>query len=225
MVFLDQRWKHIGTRDNLQSDLSAITSIEDHHLNQPQTASVAQRMSWASKRETSRIEDLAYCLLSIFYVNMPLLYGEGRKAFMRLQLEIIKKSDDESIFAWTCSATHSGMLAPWPSCFSKSSDVAMNSDRAKRRPYSMTNKGLELHLPKFTELECNEITLSLGCFRHDGNNHMEININLYGSGGVWCRVDCERLLLTSRDNQLYKYHEYAMTSDNTVTVYVHQPGL
>ena len=48
--------------------------------------SVAQRMSWASKRETTRTEDLAYCLLGIFGVNMPLLYGEGSNAFLRLQV-------------------------------------------------------------------------------------------------------------------------------------------
>jgi hypothetical protein len=44
------------------------------------------RMSWAADRETTRIEDLAYYLLGIFGVNMPLLYGEGKKAFLRLQV-------------------------------------------------------------------------------------------------------------------------------------------
>jgi hypothetical protein len=57
-------------------------------------------MSWASKRETTRSEDTAYCLLGIFDVNMPLLYGEGEKAFVRLQEEIMKNSDDQSLFAW-----------------------------------------------------------------------------------------------------------------------------
>jgi hypothetical protein len=41
-------------------------------------------MSWASEREPMRIEDTAYCLLGIFGVNMPLLYGEGERAFNRL---------------------------------------------------------------------------------------------------------------------------------------------
>ena len=39
-------------------------------------------MSWASRRVTTRDEDIAYCLLGIFSVNMPLLYGEGEKAFI-----------------------------------------------------------------------------------------------------------------------------------------------
>lgn len=42
-------------------------------------------MRWAASRETKRLEDMAYCLLGIFNVNMPLLYGEGRRAFIRLQ--------------------------------------------------------------------------------------------------------------------------------------------
>ncbi|KAI0602063.1 heterokaryon incompatibility protein-domain-containing protein [Biscogniauxia sp. FL1348] len=64
------------------------------------SASVAQRMSWASRRRTTRVEDTAYCLLGIFDINMPLLYGEGTKAFFRLQEEIMKYSDDQSLLAW-----------------------------------------------------------------------------------------------------------------------------
>ena len=56
-------------------------------------------MSWVSRRQTSRADDMAYCLLGIFDVNMPLLQGEGRKAFLGLELEIMKKSDDELVFA------------------------------------------------------------------------------------------------------------------------------
>jgi hypothetical protein len=62
--------------------------------------SVAHRMSWAAGRRTTRTEDVAYCLLGIFDVKMPLLYGEGRRAFARLQEEIIRTVDDGSILAW-----------------------------------------------------------------------------------------------------------------------------
>jgi hypothetical protein len=67
-------------------------------------------MSWASKRVTTRPEDVAYCLLGIFGINMPLLYGEGDKAFLRLQEEIIKTSDDHSIFAWEADLTKRGAM-------------------------------------------------------------------------------------------------------------------
>jgi hypothetical protein len=43
---------------------------------------------------------MAYCLLGLFDINLPLLYGEGRKAFHRLQEEIIKQFDDHTIFLW-----------------------------------------------------------------------------------------------------------------------------
>ncbi|KAI0644196.1 hypothetical protein C8Q79DRAFT_132973 [Trametes meyenii] len=62
--------------------------------------SVARRMSWASKRQTTRLEDKAYSLMGIFGVNMPTIYGEGGNAFIRLQEEILKQVPDQSIFAW-----------------------------------------------------------------------------------------------------------------------------
>ncbi|KAK4447291.1 hypothetical protein QBC34DRAFT_467909 [Podospora aff. communis PSN243] len=60
---------------------------------------IAERMSWAAKRETTRPEDRAYSLLGIFGVNMPLLYGEGSRSFARLQQEIVKTTHDKSILA------------------------------------------------------------------------------------------------------------------------------
>jgi hypothetical protein len=56
-------------------------------------------MSWAARRVITRNEDIAYSLMGIFGVNMPLLYGEGERVFIRLQVEIIKASDDQTIFA------------------------------------------------------------------------------------------------------------------------------
>lgn len=62
---------------------------------------VATIMSWGAHRHTTRAEDMAYCLMGLFGVNMPLLYGEGgARAFRRLQLEIIFSNPDLSIFAF-----------------------------------------------------------------------------------------------------------------------------
>ncbi|GKU21783.1 unnamed protein product [Fusarium langsethiae] len=101
--FYDQEWNFIGTKADLSSEIEIITDIPrkfllgwvDFHQ-----ASVAQRMSWAAKRETKREEDMAYCLLGIFNVTMPMIYGEGRKAFERLQLKIMEQTTDDSILAW-----------------------------------------------------------------------------------------------------------------------------
>ncbi|KAH7141424.1 heterokaryon incompatibility protein-domain-containing protein [Dactylonectria estremocensis] len=75
-----------GTPDELPRSLSCLH------------ASV--KLGWAARRETTRVEDAAYSLMGLFDVNMPLLYGEGRKSFMRLQQEIVKRFPDHSILLW-----------------------------------------------------------------------------------------------------------------------------
>ena len=72
LIFFDKNWKRIGTRESLKEEVSAITGIQD--LSNFDRASIAQRFSWASKRETTRVEDTAYCLMGLFGVNMALLY-------------------------------------------------------------------------------------------------------------------------------------------------------
>jgi hypothetical protein len=52
--------------------------------------SVARRMPWAATRQTTRPEDIAYCLWAIFNIKTPLLYSERHNAFFRLQEEIIR---------------------------------------------------------------------------------------------------------------------------------------
>jgi len=81
-------WIKIGSKSSLLELVAARTGIDAAILRglDVRERSVAQRMSWASERETTRTEDTAYCLLGIFGVNMPLLYGEGSKAFIRLQV-------------------------------------------------------------------------------------------------------------------------------------------
>ncbi|KAG4431030.1 hypothetical protein IFR05_013488 [Cadophora sp. M221] len=157
VVFYDSGWGEIGTRGYLHGLVHSITGIRD--LDNFMQASVARKMSWASKRKTKRVEDQAYCLLGIFNVNMPPLYGEGQKAFERLQLEILKSSDDESIFAWEPwdmahgplpTYTSLRLLAMTPLAFQRCGPV-MESTLAssydpERPPFSMTNKGFRMEL-------------------------------------------------------------------------------
>lgn len=83
--------------------LSQLTGIRLEVLDDPSLLAsicVAERISWASRRTTTRPEDLAYCLLGIFDVSMPILYGEGlKKAFRRLQKEILEMRSDDTLFA------------------------------------------------------------------------------------------------------------------------------
>ena len=83
--FYDKHWHFIGTKSSLSDSISTRTKIAADMLCGTRTLpdySIAQRMSSASHRVTTRDEDIAYCLLGIFDVNMPLLYGEGEKAFI-----------------------------------------------------------------------------------------------------------------------------------------------
>lgn len=103
MEFLDAHWSCIGSKKSLSRLISEITRIDQEVLADGSligSIPVARRMSWAAKRQTTREEDMAYCLLGIFDVNMTMLYGEGAKAFIRLQMEIIKDINDLSIFAF-----------------------------------------------------------------------------------------------------------------------------
>ena len=82
---------------------------------------------------------------------MPLLYGEGRRAFRRLQEEIIRELDDESVFAWQGGADH-GLLASCPAQFTFSHSIRRSieppiSDDTGSLPFTITNKGVRISLP------------------------------------------------------------------------------
>jgi hypothetical protein len=87
----DQTWQEIRTKTSLRSKILRCTripisvSVLTGEQDVVERTSVAQRMAWASSRQTTRVEDIAYCLLGIFGVNTPLLYGEGERAVIRLQ--------------------------------------------------------------------------------------------------------------------------------------------
>ena len=184
---------------------------------------------------------MAYCLLGIFDVNMLLLYGEGRKALYRLQLEIINKSDDESIFAWASRTLHQfGMLAPWPSFFENSGCVISMGSANYKPPYRMTNRGLELHLPPIFYIDSRlssikyyfnypekinfyileNIIFSLNCqVWEDDDSKFRVMIHLKkNDNGFWYRVDCDKLepSIHGMDSHLKK------DDDGTPAIYI--PG-
>ncbi|KAF2462404.1 heterokaryon incompatibility protein-domain-containing protein [Lineolata rhizophorae] len=152
--FYGKDFQHLGSRETLVSKISSATGIDKRTLlnrDRIWRNSVARRMSWASKRHTTRIEDMAYSLLGIFNVNLPLLYGEGAKAFTRLQEEIMKDMDDHSLFAWD-ARTHCdsipkqyGVFAPSPKFFVHSGNILPIPSK-DTMPYMMTNKGLQIQM-------------------------------------------------------------------------------
>lgn len=104
LIFMSKEWQVIGTKHSLSGPLSERTGISEEFLTRERKffkASVAERMSWAATRNTTRLEDEAYCLLGLFNTNLPILYGEGRQAFQRLQQELARQQYvDTTLFAW-----------------------------------------------------------------------------------------------------------------------------
>lgn len=182
--FYDQRWTHLGSKVSLREAVATATGISaDCFFTSVsilattsipfQDSSVAEKMSWASKRKTSRVEDTAYCLMGLFDVNMPLLYGEGLKAFMRLQHEIVKNIDDESIFAWTDnSLSLSGMFALSPAAFVDSGDVVAKTFSQFHRsvPNTVTSRGLCIELVGKIEDHKHRELIALHCARSKDKN-------------------------------------------------------
>jgi hypothetical protein len=162
--FYSASWTHLGSktdealRDPIlrasgitksQADVLAVFKADDW--------TVAERMSWASKRMTTRKEDRAYSLLGLFGVHIPLLYGEGDRAFIRLQQEIMRISDDHSLFAWTdeelLKEAPCGLLARSPAQFAKlvvcDKKHWTHSGAAEDQvyePHTMTNQGIHINL-------------------------------------------------------------------------------
>ncbi|KAK4185823.1 heterokaryon incompatibility protein-domain-containing protein [Podospora australis] len=130
IIFYDKSWTYRGTKSELSQELSEATL--------------------AARRKTTRVEDEAYCLLGIMEVNMPLIYGEKAMAFRRLQEEIIKRSNDITVFAWNPICTepthgrhsHCSLLAPSPANFLHSGSIVAFNLRRYNPEFLLTNKGI-----------------------------------------------------------------------------------
>ncbi|KAI0753630.1 heterokaryon incompatibility protein-domain-containing protein [Fomes fomentarius] len=125
VTFVSNSWTCIGNKSHNAQLVEEATGVPVDVLLDPEQIkqfSIAQRMSWAARRVTTREEDEAYCLLGIFDINMPTLYGEGRKAFRRLQEEIMRQSPDTTLFAWGHRCTWEDLI------YHRAEDVAEAPD-------------------------------------------------------------------------------------------------
>jgi hypothetical protein len=184
LYFFTAEWDNMGSKQRLASQISTITGISQGFLvgRALSKASIAKRMSWASRRKTTRAEDTAYCLLGIFDINMPLLYGEGDKAFLRLQDEIMKTSLDESLFAWGYDSgvkfVPTGLLATNPAAFENSGDIIPDEIAEPREPYVMTKKGLRMHLPVIYHSE-NDLPFAIIACRREEELQVVLGVSVY----------------------------------------------
>ncbi|KAI1773186.1 heterokaryon incompatibility protein-domain-containing protein [Hypoxylon cercidicola] len=177
--FYDKSWNFYGDKIALHTEISKITGVDDTVLSAGDsfdndietylfTLPVCKRMSWAAKRSTKREEDIAYSLLGIFGVNMPMLYGEGgEKAFMRLQEQIIKDNNDLTILAWE-DAKCDKILARSPVSFVNGGKIQSNQSQRYNPEFQLTNKGLRINVRLWTRaLNPDFNFLNLKCYDTD----------------------------------------------------------
>ncbi|KAF2663889.1 HET-domain-containing protein [Microthyrium microscopicum] len=169
MRFYDTNWTFMGTRSQLAPEIERITGIEAKFLDGSEafrSASIAARLSWQARRKTTEEEDMAYSLLGIFDVDLVPTYGEGRKAFFKLQQKLLQNYRDESLFAWTApkgrlpkhdrnwGPDQWGLLAPSIICFQNCGKFVI-SGKSKERPaggITPTAEGVKFPMPA-SELE------------------------------------------------------------------------
>ncbi|CAK7235668.1 hypothetical protein SCUCBS95973_009345 [Sporothrix curviconia] len=181
VAFYSADWQPMGTKTAHLMEIARGTGIDPATLAAAGGAdfedhlariSVARRMHWLAYRETTRPEDLAYCMLGIFGIHMPVLYGEGDRAFVRLQEELLKSVDDQSLFAWKEDDSLDyyrddygnsfrcwGLLARVPAEFRVAKSVARFRDTRSQRPAIQlsTSRGIQT-----TFLMCRDRSYSSG---------------------------------------------------------------
>ena len=214
--FLDRNWKYIGALADIDEVVSKITNIPLNALRKYTPLnqfSVAKRMSWAANRETTIVEDRAYCLLGLFDINMPLLYGEGERSFIRLQKEIVRTLNDQSILVW--GGSHLAFFYPRYSLFAPSPDMfqhcgrVANFDRSDpHRVFELTNNGLRISTPVLKTSRRRRASALLNCYDERTPHrvfalpimlHENGEALFYGRDGSWCSLrNFERLQRSSR---------------------------
>lgn len=183
--FYNSEWRYLGSKGEMCTMIEKITGVPSPFLlgiADLQAASVAQRMSWAARRVTKRKEDIAYSLLGIFGVTMPMIYGEGgERAFRRLQEQIMKDIRDDSILAWGLNLEKSkpensseviswGILAAAPSDFANCRQI-VRREQFNRNSFDMIGGSLRLRLSIITTSP-SEIIGLLGCGPENDTNQV-----------------------------------------------------
>jgi hypothetical protein len=186
-LVLDAQWNPIEDEGDLVDILASIAKVDVELLRNSDLVSnfcTAERMSWASHRQTTRAEDRAYSLMGLFNIHMPVLYGEGaQKAFRRLQEEIIRISFDQSIFVWQGNYSSSGLLAKSPSDFADTPILGLWGP-VSLAPFMMTNVGLSvrINVTKITERDAHWLQ---GYFRPEETDHLAVVACDVFNGETW----------------------------------------
>ncbi|KAH7884824.1 hypothetical protein F5I97DRAFT_1892586 [Phlebopus sp. FC_14] len=163
MKFYGRGWAPLSCSLNDKQDATMMNALsrptriplDDLRYFRPGTQDMDERMTWVSTRTTTRIEDIAYCLICIFDVSMTIAYGEEKRAFRRLVEAIIHRCGEWQIVAWAGQlSAYSAALAKSLRCFRqlasypKSTGSGEYEQKAWRgdQNYVMRKQGLQLRL-------------------------------------------------------------------------------
>ncbi|KAI0862137.1 heterokaryon incompatibility protein-domain-containing protein [Xylaria cubensis] len=226
--FYSSNWKFLGLKSELEDILQTITGIDAIVLltgNFSQVC-VAKRMSWAAKRDTTRVEDQAYSLMGLFGVNMPLIYGEGRKAFLRLQQEILRVSDDQSLFAWGAppvfpdmhvfltsrEAMMHGLFADSPTAFGTNHDILQVDNQEDNPPPVIHGNGVRVQFPVCARGDYEFIVLACTT-RARARAYIGIPVKSWSSS---CYARCGQLVLIFPENWTEAHVKLLVVKEPTV---------
>ena len=245
LQFFNEHWRPIDDKKSLAGILNTITGVPEHILadgleeNRP---CVAQIISWAATRTTTRVEDRAYSLMGLLDVNMPMLYGEGKKAFHRLQLEIIRSSNDQSIFAWGYGSDVriGSVLADDPSAFKgcfhvkllshdelieRFSDLSSTDTDRLDDEFPITNRGIKIWMSLRRYRNSNSIFRAyLPCLGGNGEV-VSIDLVLWNSNYYRYPSSPDAALEDSPAEFHQVYLRYQDTPNHTVTFDIDDSGI
>ena len=245
VLFYNKRWEYCGSKNgyniednyneakDLSSQVADISGIDRDLLREKDSVLIkrslssvpaCQKMYWASKRKTTKAEDMAYCLIGIFGINhMHLKYGEGRGAFIRLQEEIIKQSNDSTLFAWQvlhpdqCITENllnldekgpferisefpksrrrlHGIFACHPGEFQLAREIKPKQHIIYNDEITVTSRGIKLTNPLWGEGPCEPFTMPLHCYDDHQKPCKPLGITLRWVGdNVYARTDIRNL--------------------------------
>ncbi|KAK7721233.1 hypothetical protein SLS64_001529 [Diaporthe eres] len=166
-------------------------------------------------------EDIAYCLLGIFGINMPLLYGEGERAFIRLEEEIIRQSDDHSILAFDTQLSTNSLLADHPNLFRDMGNLIPSLHFRITPPFALTNAGLSLRTPLIQTLSPHWVLAVLNCVEVEtkkGLRRNQVCLPLLGKNGIYMRARVPFSLIKKSLSDMYIPGSRTEIDDLTTTV-------
>ncbi|KAH7911574.1 heterokaryon incompatibility protein-domain-containing protein, partial [Hygrophoropsis aurantiaca] len=145
-----------GSILNAVHQATTISMRQIHDFRPRVDKDIAMRMSWVAKRDTTRGEDTAYCMMGIFGVSISIAYGEGpQHAFFRLFKAILDISNDPDIFNWAGEPIRpdvhpSRMLPSSPECYLSHQRISHNNQREFEEsvvePPTLTSAGLRMRV-------------------------------------------------------------------------------